>query len=313
MDDLRNLRSFTQVARHGSFAAAAAHLAISPPALSKSIARLEASLGVRLFVRTTRHMELTTEGARLLERIGDAFGTIEDAVTGFQSSDSQRSGLVRLSATTSYARHCVLPVLREFLDTHPGIQVRLSVHDGGRGISRQADDLRITWGEEREQGKVARLLCRLKLVLVASPFYIQRHGLPRRPNDLATHQCVASLLPSGSRPQWKFTRTTRRGVTTGPTEAYTPTGALTIVDELDAVADAALLGLGVTVVAEFAAIDAIREGRLIQLLPAYEIVAHSSQQSEMIIQYASASSMPRRVRIVLDFLIERLTRPMKID
>lgn len=305
MDELRNLWCFVQVARAGSFTAAAERLAVSTAALSKNIARLEAKLGVRLFIRTTRSLQLTGEGQSLYERLANAFGEIEASVDGLHAASEDPAGVVRLTTVTAYGKHCVLPVLHEFLERYPRIDLLMSFHDTGRGLTRQSFDIRINWGEEREQDKVAHTLCSMPLVLVGSPAYFARRGMPRTPEDLQHHDCVNVALASGVRARWTFTpKDAARRRRSGPVTVV-PKGRVVVMDELDAVVDAAQMGLGLTVTAAENALQPLRAGTLIPVLTDYDIAGQESNSS-IIIQYPRRSQLAPRVRVLADFLVERL-------
>lgn len=305
MNELRNLWCFVQVARDGSFSRAAERLAVSTAALSKNIARLERALGARLFIRTTRSLQLTSEGQGLYERLSVAFGDIESSVDHLHAASDDPSGVVRLSTVTAYGKHCLLPVLPEFLERYPRIDLLLSFHDRGRGLTRQAYDIRINWGEDREKGKVAQTLCTMPLILVGSPAYLSRRGTPRVPGDLEQHDCINVAQASGTRPRWTFIP---RGATQRPRAGATtivPKGRLVVADELDAVVDAASLGLGLTVTAAENALQQLREGSLVPVLTDYGIDAQEDSSS-IIIQYPQRRQLAPRVRVLVDYLLDRL-------
>jgi len=305
MHELRNLWYFVQVAEAGSFTAAAARLSLSTAALSKNIARLERQAGVQLFVRTSRTLHLTGEGRSLLERITPAFTVIENSYSQVRDVGTEPAGIVRLSTVTAYGKHCVLPLLPGFFERYPQIDVVMSFHDGGRGLTRQSFDIRLNWGEQRERDKVSQTLCEMPLILVASPHYLARRGTPRRPGDLENHDCINVALASGSRPHWTFIprsegRRERQRVT------VTPKGRLLVMDELDAVCDAAEAGLGITVSSAENVLTALRAGRLVRVMDDYTVLGQGEMPTEIIIQYASKRVLPPRVRVLVDFLLDEL-------
>jgi len=303
MQDLRHLWYFVQVARAGSLTAAAANLSLSAAALSKNIAGLERRMGVRLFVRTSRSLQLTSEGRAVLDKLGSTFETIEETYRTAGQVSREPAGVVRLSTVTGYGKHCVLPLLPKFFERYPRVDVVMSFHDGRRGLTRQAFDVRINWGEPRERDKVALTLCRMPLIVVASPGYLAQRGTPRSPEDLREHDCINVTMANGSRVQWTFTPTngTRRDPIT-----VTPAGRLLVMDELDAVADAAEAGLGLTVSSAENVLGALREGRLIRVLEDYVVSGEHGLQTEVIVQYARRKLLPARVRVLVDFLVQEL-------
>ncbi len=300
--DLRSIWFFAQVADAGSFSAAAERLQLSTAALSKSISRLERHIGVRLFVRTPRKLHLTGEGRALLDGVGSAFRSIEETMAQVSGSSAEPVGVVRLSTVTAYGKNCVLPLLPRFLARYPGIELVMSLHDGGRGLSRQTFDVRLNWGEEREKDKVSQTLCRMPLILVASPAYLRARGTPQCPADLAAHDCINVALAGGQRAHWTFVS----GNGNSRRSLVVPRGRLTIMDELAAVTDAAEAGLGLTVTSAENVLAAITEGRLVRVMEDYEVLGHGQVHSDVIIQYAAKKQLPQKVRVLVDFLLENL-------
>jgi DNA-binding transcriptional LysR family regulator len=309
VQELRNLWHFVQVANAGGFTAAAGRLSLSTAALSKSIARLEARMGVKLFVRTSRRLHLSGEGRALFEKVSGALGTIEDSLEQIRETTTEPEGSVRLSTVTAYGKHCVLPLVPQFLARYPKIDLVMSFHDGGRGLSREAFDVRINWGESREQGKVSQTLCQMPLILVASAAYLARRGVPRTPADLAAHDCINVALPNGVRAHWTFiSRGSKRSRVT-----VAPTGRLIVMDELDAVADAAAEGLGITVSSAENVLDALRDGRLVRVMDGYTVLGNDTSRGEIIVQYPRRKYLPQKVRVLVDFLLERLKGRNPLD
>ncbi len=305
MQDLRNLWYFLQISRAGSFTAAAQRLSLSTAALSKSVAGLERRMNVRLFVRTARTLQLTDEGRSLLAKLGSAFETIEESYHDARHIGGKPAGLVRVSSVTAYGKHCVLPLLPRFFTLYPEIDLLMSLHDGGRGLTRHGSDVRINWGEEREQEKVSQTLCQMPLILVASPDYLARRGTPSTPAELEAHDCINVALANGARARWTFIPR-GRAARDASRMTVTPKGRLIIIDELDAVTDAAVAGLGLTVSSAENVLMALRAGRLIRVLESYRIVGESEKNSEIIMQYAPRQTMPQKVRVFVDFLLAEL-------
>jgi DNA-binding transcriptional LysR family regulator len=312
MQELHGLWHFVQAARAGSLTLAAQRLGVSTAALSKSVARLERLTNTRLFVRTTRQLQLTSEGATLLGRVGDAFTAIEDSIERLHEGHSKPAGIVRVSTVTAYGKHCLLPVLPEFLERYPTVDVLISFHDGVRGLTRQAYDIRINWGEEREQDKVSQTMCRMALIPVASPAYLAKRGIPKKPADLAQHDCINVVLSNGSHARWTFFSSSggRRGRTR---TTIVPGGRLTVRDELDAVSDAAIAGLGITVISIENVLGALRGGSLVRVLPQYEVEGQNELGSTIIMQYSRKDVLSPNVRALVDFMLEKLKGRNPLD
>jgi DNA-binding transcriptional LysR family regulator len=308
MEELRNLLGFVRVVHAGGFSAAAAESGLSAAALSKNVARLEVKLGVRLLARTSRSVQLTQDGELLYERVSRSFSDIQESLDFARSARSAPAGLVRLSTVTAYGRAALLPVLPDFLKRYPAINLQISFHDGGRGLRRQPFDVRITWGEELENDKVAKPLDRVPLMLVASPAYLAGRALPETPHDCEQHDCIGVILPGGGRAQWKLQLRTsgRRG---GALHTFVPKGRLVIMDELDVAIDAALAGLGIAAVDSRVVATHLSQGSLVRLLPDYDLLSHSDQLGQIVIQYPQKLYAAPRVRAVVDYLIERLQVP----
>ncbi|MBB5498666.1 LysR family transcriptional regulator [Paraburkholderia sp. MM5384-R2] len=302
MDELRPLWIFLQVARHGSLSSAAQALTLSPAALSKSVSRLEARLEVQLFTRTTRSLQLTDEGRRLFEQLDNSFSDIQTALHGLRLKQGDVSGSVRLSTVTGFGRARVLPILGEFFERYPRVDLVMSLHDGARGLSRHAYDVRINWGEELEQTKVGHRLCKMDLVLVGCPSYLARRGSPRRPRDLEEHDCISVGLANNQRARWQFSK--RNG--SAKQETVVPHGRLIVVDELVSVVDAALSGLGLTVVARDLVAAHLASGALVQLLASYAIEGVDVDQTVLILQHPKRRLMSPATQALVDFLIEKL-------
>lgn len=304
MEDLHKLWGFVQVARCGSFSAAAERLGVSASALSKSVARLEEKMGIRLFMRTTRSLHLTGEGQDLFDRVSRSFSDIEESLNLVGHAGNEPSGLILLSTVTSYGRHSILPILPQFLERYPLIDLRLSFHDGGRGLTRQPFDIRITWGEEKERDKVEKLLCKMPLILVASPRYLAHRGLPKAPQDLYQHECISVALPGLDRPHWIFSL--RRALPDSEPYVLYPKGRVVVMDELDVVSDAAVAGLGITLISAQNVLTQLRDGSLIRLLPQYDVKGHSDKQVEIVMQYPQRKHLSARAGLLVDYLLEKL-------
>jgi DNA-binding transcriptional LysR family regulator len=312
MQDLRNLWYFLQISRAGSLTAAAQRLSLSTAALSKSLAGLEKRMNVQLFVRTARTLQLTDEGRALVAKLAGAFETIEESYHDARYVGRKPAGLVRVSSVTAYGKHCVLPLLPRFFAQYPEIDLQMSLHDGGRGLTRQGFDVRINWGEEREQDKVSQTLCQMPLILVASPEYLARRGTPRSPAELEAHDCINVALANGTRARWTFLP---RGRPARDASRLTvmPKGRLIIMDELDAVKDAAVAGLGLTVSSAENVLAELRAGLLVRVLEDYRIVGESEKNSEIIMQYAQRPAMSQKVRVFVDFLLGELKGRNPLD
>lgn len=304
MSELRRLRLFIQVAEAASFTQAAQSSGLSVAAISKNIAQLERALGVTLLQRTTRSVHLTDEGRQLYQESRAALATLDTALLNARHKKDELQGVVRLSCVTAYGRYALIPVLPRLYARHPGIKLDISFRDATQASNRRDADIRITWGESYQTDKVCRRLCVMPLVMVASPDYLRHRGAPRHPDELAAHDCIGAGLVTGVAARWVLRPAgTRRNAAP---QVFQPDGRLIVRDELETVIDAALAGLGLTVVAEPNVTGHLNSGALQRVMDDYTIEGHSDRFAEIVLQYPRRGAMSARVRAVVDFLLEVL-------
>ncbi|SMB26524.1 Transcriptional regulator, LysR family [Sterolibacterium denitrificans] len=296
---------FIQVARSGSFTAAANRLGVSTAAVSKSIARLENQLDTRLFNRTTRSIHLTAEGKLFFDHVDAGFARIDQAINLVEEARGGPVGLIRLSTMTYFGRHLLMPLVPTFLDTFPNVSLEISMNDIMPDLVSEGFDVRIIHGQPTETRYVYRHLYRLPLVLVASPEYLSRKGEPRHPDDLVHHDCITALRLSGERYSWNFTAETSDNATQqSASYVHYPNGRLVVSKQVDTVVDAALMGLGVTVTFVESVLEHLESGRLQVLLPDFLVDDDGRNDSEIFIQYPHREYLSLKVRVLIDFLIE---------
>lgn len=290
MHGLQQLIAFAQTARRGSFAAAARDLGGAPSTLAKSVARLEASLGVKLFHRTTRQVNLTPDGERLFRRCERVLAEIDDLNAEAAGTRSAVSGTLRLDAPIVYGRHTLLPILAALVRAHPALQLDLRLQDGYADLVRDGLDAAIRVGELRDSTLVARRFDWQDLVLVASPAYLEAHGRPERIDELARHHAVVFRMPSSGRNRpWQL-RSGRRTVELHPTHRV-------LVNDGEGVVAAAVLGLGLGQVPSYMAGAELDRGALVEVLP-----AHRPPSMPISVVMPSSRLQPPRVRALLDAL-----------
>lgn len=205
-DDLSDLALFAAVAEQKSFTRAAALLGMSQSALSHAMKALEGRLGLRLLARTTRSVETTEAGQRLLATIKPAFDDIAHELTALGELRDRPSGTIRITAGRHAATSCLWPALRRFLPKHPDVQVEVSVDAGLTDIVAGRFDAGIRIGEQIEKDMIAvRISPPLRSIIVGAPSYFKKHPPPRRPQDLADHDCINyRFATAGSLYVWEF-------------------------------------------------------------------------------------------------------------
>lgn len=292
--DRSEMEAFVRATDLGSFSAAARALKLTPSALSKLVARLEASLGVALLSRTTRGLRPTAEGELFLHRCRRILAEIEDAESELTSSMESPRGRLRLHAGIGFGTHVLVPMLPRFFDAYPLIDVELVLEDRALELVRQHIDISIWPGEPADTSVVARKLCEFERVVCASPGYLERRGEPHAPEDLQGHDCISLAgLPAGLAP-WSFlTASGRRAVrVSGRVE----------VNNAEAVRLLALQGMGVARLNRFIVSDDLRSGRLRQVMA--DVTGNELQPLHAL--YPHMRHRLPRVAVMLKFLSEAL-------
>jgi DNA-binding transcriptional LysR family regulator len=279
--------AFTKVAELGSFTTAARALGISASAVTKSITRLEADLGVQLFHRTTRAVHLTEYGATYCDRCTRVLADLSDAEAEIREANQAPSGLVRISLPPSFGRMTLVPALTEFYRQYPNVHLDLSLKAQTSNPIEGGYDLAVHAGRLADSGLINRLLVRGPQKTVASPAYLALHGVPKVPSDLIAHNCVVG----GFGPIWHF----------GPSE--TPqsirVGGTLTTDSGDVLREAALAGIGISQATWWLYKDDIATGALVPILEDFEVEA-----DPISILFPTNRRVPAKVRAVVDFLLE---------
>jgi len=282
---------FVLVARHGSLAAAARALDLTPPAATKRLAHMEARLGVRLVNRTTRRISLTGEGETYLAhatRILAAIRAMEEDVAG---SGAGLRGLLRVNATLGFGRTTIAPLVSEFMKRHPQVEVQLDVTDRPLDLAENAFDLAIRFGSLPDRRLSARRLMSNRRFLCASPLYLQQHGTPTTLADLPQHRCILHRQNDDAYGIWRFTRGEE-------SESVKVHGALASNDG-DIVLGWALDGHGILIRSEWDLARYVESGRLKIVLPAYALPS-----ADLFVYYLERRNQAARTRAFIEFLVE---------
>jgi DNA-binding transcriptional LysR family regulator len=296
-EDLRlgSIELFCLTAQHRGFTAAAQAAGLSAAAVSRSVARLEARLGVRLLMRTTRQVRLTDAGERYFEQCRQALGQLAEAERAVTGQQQTPSGLVRMSLPTSYGHYRVLPLLPAFTKKYPEIELDLQLTNRNVDFTSEGFDLAIRARTPPDSGMVARKLEDAALVVVAAPGYLQRRRTPRQPEDLAQLECIQFIQPNTGQPVPWLLQCDGRFV------EHAPNGRLRCTDDILGPVTLARAGAGVVQTYRFLVESDLREGRLVELLPD---CAGASRPFSLL--YPANRHMPLRVRVLIDHLMARL-------
>ena len=207
-----DLQAFLAVVRERSFTGAAAKLGVSQSALSHTIRRLEAKLGIRLLSRTTRSLAPTEAGQRLIERLGPHFEQIETELEGLLALRERPAGTIRITASEHAAHEVLWPALARFLPQYPDITVEVSVDQSFTDIVAERFDAGVRFGEQVDKDMIAvRIGPDLRMLVVGTPEYFAERPAPRRPQDLTEHNCINIRLPTrGGLYAWEFEKGRRK-------------------------------------------------------------------------------------------------------
>lgn len=289
------LDAFVASADEGSFSAAARRLALTPPAISKSVARLEAGLGVRLFLRSTRSLSLTEEGERLYRRVRLPWTEVIDALAELKQGAGKPAGTLKVSMAPTVGRTYFVPLLDGFLERYPDIVPDVHFDNRQVDLIGEGFDVAIGGGVELAEGLIARELAQVKVILVASPGYLVRHGAPAEPGELSRHRgLLRRAIGSGRLIPWVLKNTDGGEVVAN----VRPVGVL---DDPEALARAAACGLGIALLPVPHVLPMIRSGELVRVLPDWDADARP-----LSIYYSNRKLLPAKVRVFVDFIVSEV-------
>lgn len=296
-DRLGDMRLFVEAAALGSLSAAGRKLGLSPAAASARLIKLEATLRTRLFDRTTRQLRLTEEGRFYLQQCWVALRAIDEAEAGLQASGEKVRGKVRISASADFGRNLFNDWLQDFSALYPDLKIALSLSDSVSNLLQDDLDLAIRFGQPQDSSLIARQLAPNWRVLCASPEYLARHGEPETPADLARHTFIVLVTSAGPLNTFHFV------VEGQPWDHVAPMNEAWETNDGALAREWALAGHGIARKTIWDAATDIRAGRLKVVLPDYYI----REAGVYAVLHSNRYRSPR-VRVLLDFLIERFNR-----
>ncbi|MGB3127573.1 MAG: LysR family transcriptional regulator [Pseudomonas sp.] len=289
MDSLNALTIFVSVAETRSFVATGRLMGVSSSAIGKSIARLEQRFGVRLFNRSTRSITLTDEGERFLQRSLRILGEIEAAEMEFSQTSSTPQG--RLKISLPLVSEPFLPVLARFKIAYPSVDLDLTFDDRRVDVIEEGYDAVIRAGDVPDSSLTSRLLGRYTMMVVGSPAYFQRHGVPQQPVDLLRHACIQFRFPNTGKLQaWPL-----RGE---HADIDLPTSM--VCNNLEARICFAVQGIGIAYLPDFAIRNALDANDLVQILD------DCSRGEDYRIMWPSGKHPALKLRVFIDYLREHL-------
>ncbi|MGK5066197.1 LysR family transcriptional regulator [Janthinobacterium sp. RT4P48] len=291
MEGLGGIAMFVQVADSGSFSATGRLLGLSSSAVGKSVARMETRLGARLFQRSTRHLALTDEGEKFLQRCKRILAEVEAAEQELSAASGAPSGRLRISLP----RYSGLfePVIAGFMLAYPDIELDLDFSDALVNVISDGFDAVVRTGELDDSGLTRRKLCTFRRLLVASPAYLARHGHPAHPADLARHQRLRYRFPATGRLEaWPLDDTL---------EPAAPLAPGMVCNSVEMRVYLALQGQGIAYLPAFTVQRELAAGQLVSLLD-----AHTQPVTAFWLLWPASRHLPPRLRVFIDFLVQQL-------
>lgn len=292
MDRLHELEVFVAVADAGGFAKAGTRLRLSPPAVTRAISALEERLGARVFNRTTRSLTITDVGQRFLESARRILSDLDSAEKEAVGEMAVPHGHLTVTASVTFGRSALTPVVCAFLSEHPRVTVSVLLLDRVANLVEEGIDLAVRISHLPDSNLIAKKIGTVRRILVASPDYLARRGVPETPTELRHHSMIAfsSLTPNR---EWRFLDGKR-----GNSVSFVP--RLEINDAAAAIA-AAEMGDGITVALSYMVADKIRDGRLAPVLDSF-----TPAPVPVHLVYPQSRLVSSKLRVFVDFAAPRL-------
>jgi DNA-binding transcriptional LysR family regulator len=287
MDKLKALHTFVEIVDRGSLTAAAEAMDSSLPAVVRTLAALEAQLGVRLLHRTTRRIALTEDGRQYVERARRILADVDEADRLLGAEQVAPSGALHVTAPVLFGQYHIAPAVTRFLQQHPAMRVQLTLLDRVVNLIEEGMDVGIRIGHLQDSSLVAQRVGEIRRVVVASPALLRRRGVPAHPRELADAPCLCFSGMDGRR--WLFREGSRALgiVVNGPMESNLAAPIL----------DACVAGLGFTRCLSYQAAPLLAARRLRVVLQDYEV-----EPWPIHITYPSARLLPSRTRVFIEWI-----------
>jgi len=292
MSDFEDIQIFVRVAELGNLSAAGRELRHSAAVVSNRIARLEERLGVRLLNRTTRRVNLTTEGDVYYRHCLRILSEMQEAENAIANQKNTTRGPVTLTCPIAFGNKYVAPIIPKFVEQNPDVQIRLHLSDRLLDLLQDKVDLAIRIAELKESSLIVRKLASNKRMLVASPAYLAKHGTPNVPGDLLHHNCLLLRFPGSRQYQWTLTGPDDEGPAT-----LAVSGSMDS-DNGEVLTRWCLDGHGIALKSNWEVGEYIRDGRLQVALP-----NHQPPSYAVYTLYPENRYLPTRVRAFVDFLV----------
>jgi len=292
MDRIECMRTFVATVGANGFAAAARAMDVPRSKVSKQIQALEEAIGVQLLLRTTRSLHLTEAGAEYYESARELLASLDEAEQRARDGIGELRGVLRVNAPMSFGLRRLGRLIPLFHREHPNVELQLVLSDQQVDPVKGGFDVTIRIASLPDSSMIAKLLAPAPRIMVASPDYLQRAGIPTTPRELSAHQCLNyGYLQSGVSLQLSNGRETQRVTVNGPLHA----------NNGDLLAQAAEAGMGIALLPDFIVEEALAAGRLVPVMCEWQAPPISINAV-----YASARRVPQKTRAFIDFLVREL-------
>jgi DNA-binding transcriptional LysR family regulator len=287
---LGGVSTLVAVVESGSFVRAAEALGVTQSAVSRAVSRLETRLCIRLLHRTTRSVKLTAEGQRFYEEIAPMLSGIRDAVTSATGAAAVVSGRLRVNIDPFVSRLLLAPQIGSFLNRYPELSLELITRDSLGDLIGEGFDVAVRFGDPPTSSLVVRKVLETRILTVAAPRYIERHGRPTKPSELSRHHCIQFRNPGTGQPfEWEF----HRGRKIVPVKT---SGRLLLTD-VGTMLGACIAGAGIAQVMALGIQDLLDGGQLVELFPDWP-----EEKFPLFALYPSRTLPPAKLRAFLDFV-----------
>ena len=292
------MRTFIKVADLESFSKAARVLNLAPSSVTRSINKLEAELNARLFKRSTRILTLTEEGVQFYERVEKLLEDADSLMSSMQGARSRPEGILRISVFEGFGRAFLAPLLPEFLSRYPHLKIEIELDNEIVDLNAENVDLGIRIGQPADSSLNARLLLTNKTILCASPSYLEKHGIPSRPEDLTDHNCLV-LKRDKQKTYWHFRHKLTDYKKIPVSGNLASKGGTPLLE-------AAINHGGIILLSSWMVEKLIADGKLVQCLPAWQGSLFEESSGVIYAVYQGNKYLKPSLRVFIDFLVEKL-------
>ncbi|MEX2197526.1 MAG: LysR family transcriptional regulator [Burkholderiales bacterium] len=292
-DVVHGMLVFTKVVQAGSLSAAARELGVSTAVVSRTLAALEARLGVRLVNRTTRSLHLTDEGASYYETSQRILAEIDEADAAVTSRRIEPQGVLKVALPASFGHQHIAPLIPRFAELYPKIELALSLSDRSINLIEEGFDLAVRIAELKDSSLAARKLAPNRRVVCASPAYLREHGEPKTPQDLTRHNCLVTAWEQGFAMTWEYKNPVNKRGSVRVSGRYA-------CDNWEVLREWAIAGLGVALKSTWDVRRQLEDGSLVPLLPGYDFATDVGIYAV----YPHRRHLPAKTRVFIDFLAE---------